>query len=112
MKESEKKRLECVQGALATLRCERDGILSKDKTNPWGLMLDTAIGHIEDITNEWVSVVTHQRVSNEMLWQELIFQRPEVKSILVKLYKQHGRTKAGRKALVDELKGLLAENES
>lgn len=54
-----------------------------------------------------LAVAQLQYAKSEILYKELVYQSPEIKRILAKLYRQHGRTKAGRKALIDELKGLL-----
>lgn len=49
-------------------------------------------------------------VKGEMLLKELLFQRPEVKGVLVKLYRQCGRSKEGQQLLVDKLKSLLHDD--
>lgn len=49
-------------------------------------------------------------VKGEMLFKELLFQRSEVKDILVKLYRQCGRSKQGRQLLVNKLKSLLHDD--
>jgi hypothetical protein len=66
------------------------------------------------ITGEETRLVVAQLqyAKSEILFKELVYQAPEIKRILAKLYRQHGRTKAGRTALVDELKGLLTEDKS
>lgn len=49
-------------------------------------------------------------VKGEMLFKELLFQRPDIKDIMVKLYRQCGRSKQGRKLLVDKLRLLLHDD--
>lgn len=49
-------------------------------------------------------------VKGGMLLKELLFQRPEVKDVLVKLYRQCGRSKEGQQLLVDKLKSLLHDD--
>lgn len=68
MTREQEDRLRCINGALVTLKAERDGILSGDPENPWGLMLDTAIGHIETMTKEWAHAIGHPvDISNEAI---------------------------------------------
>lgn len=66
------------------------------------------------ITDEETRLVIAQLqyAKSEILFKELVDQSPEIRRVLAKLYRQHGRTKAGRTALIDELKGLLAEDKS
>ena len=59
MTKEQEDRLRCINGALTVLRCERDGILEKEPDNPWGKMLDSAIGHIETMTKEWAYAIGH-----------------------------------------------------
>ena len=49
-------------------------------------------------------------VKGEMMLKELLFQRPEVKDVLVKLYRQCGRSKEGRRLFVDKLRSLLHDD--
>lgn len=57
-------------------------------------------------------VMQLQYAKSEMLYKELVYQAPEIRRVLAKLYRQYGRTKAGRNALIDKLKGLLNEDKS
>jgi hypothetical protein len=49
-------------------------------------------------------------VKGEMLFKELLFQRPDIKDIMVKLYRQCGRSREGRQVLVDKLRPLLHDD--
>lgn len=47
-----------------------------------------------------------------MLFKELLFQRSDIKDIMVKLYRQCGRSKEGQQLLVDNLKSLLHDDKT
>jgi len=68
MTKEQEDRLRCINGALITLRCERDEMLRKDPESDWGKMLDSAIGHIEAMTREWAYAIGHPvDISNEAI---------------------------------------------
>lgn len=73
-------------------------LLNTDKSE-----YELALQHIGEMFYE-------KDVKGEMLFKELLFQRSEVKDILVKLYRQCGRSKQGQQLLVDKLKSLLHDD--
>ena len=88
MTREQEDRLRCINGALVTLKTERDGILSGDPENPWGLMLDTAIGHIETMTKEWAHAIGHPvDISNETVAEIADRMAP----LIVEIIKRRGK---------------------
>ena len=87
MTKEQEDRLRCINGALITLRCERDDVLRKDPESNWGKMLDSAIGHIEAMTREWAHAIGHPvDISNEAI-AEIVKQ---ISPIIVNEINRHG----------------------
>ena len=73
-------------------------------------LLNTDMNEYELALRQIGNTFYEKNVKGEMLLKELLFQRPDVKDILVKLYRQCGRSKQGRQLLVDKLKSLLHDD--
>ena len=73
-------------------------------------LLNTDMNEYELALQQIGDTFFEKDVKGEMLFKELLFQRSEVKDILVKLYRQCGRSKEGRQVLVDKLRSLLHDD--
>lgn len=73
-------------------------------------LLNTDMNEYELALRQTGETFYEKDVKGEMLFKELLFQRSEVKDILVKLYRQCGRSKQGRQVLVDKLRSLLHDD--
>lgn len=73
-------------------------------------LLNTEMNEYELALRQIGNTFYEKEAKGEMLFKELLFQRSEVKDILVKLYRQCGRSKEGRQVLVDKLRSLLIDD--
>ena len=68
MTEEQKERLRLTQGALSILRVECNNLFEKDPDSLWAKFLDSAIGHIENMTKEWAFAIGHPvEISDETI---------------------------------------------
>jgi hypothetical protein len=51
--------------------------------------------------------VEHEYARTILAYKELLFERPEIRNILGRLYRKYGQTKVGQRKVVDKLRELL-----
>lgn len=73
-------------------------------------LLNTDMNEYELALHHTGEMYYEKYVKGEMLFKELLFQRSDIKDIMVKLYRQCGRSKEGRQVLVDKLRSLLIDD--